>query len=298
MIAVVGGVDPWRPAPATLVGLGGSGGPGAGEAWRLLTAWTVHAGAIHVGFDLLLIALVGPALERRVGSIPVAVAFLGGAVVAAATSRWWNPYVLSVGASGGAFALAAALGVRLIRQRPSGRLAIAGLVAFAAANAIAAALAPAIDHAAHLGGALAGAAVGALAGRVWIASGILVAATVAAVVTSAPPRDDLAAAVTAIDDLEGRYEELLANHPAEDAALAAAIRDRIVAPLDRIAARLADGGAPPSRPRARLAAYLGARRASLDLYARYLETGDTALRNQIVDAEHAVRAALEQLRAP
>src|SRR4029079_11293523 len=95
---------------------GGSGGEGGRAWWRLLTAWTVHAGALHVGFNIGLLMLVGRALERGVGHAITALTFVGGAVAAAAVSRWWSPYVLTVGASGGAFALAGGLVGRRVRD--------------------------------------------------------------------------------------------------------------------------------------------------------------------------------------
>ena len=102
----------------------------------------------------------------------------------------------------------------------------------------------------------------------------------------------------AIDAIEAHYRELIAR-PAASPALAAAIRNEVEQPLGALADQLGDDPSMPGRLRGRLAAarrYLDARRDGLRLYVQYLETGDTALRNRIVEADHAVDAALELLR--
>jgi hypothetical protein len=247
--------------------------------------------------------LVGPALERRAGHAVAALTFLGGAVTAAAVSRWWSPYVLTVGASGGAFALAGGLVVRLLRDsRTSRRYAVAGLILFAIGNTITALAAPMIDHVAHVGGLAAGAAIGAVVeirrfGPA-IAAALVIAVTSAAAANAPAPRD-VGATLAAIDAIENHYRALIARGPIADARLAATIRSEVEQPLGALAGRLADDPTMPARLRGRLAAarrYLEARREGLRLYAQYLETGDSALRNRIVDSDHAVDAALELLR--
>lgn len=302
LISIARGADARAPDVAALLKAGGSGGDGGGAWWRLVTAWTVHAGAVHIGFNIGLLMLVGPALERRVGHAITALTFLGGAVAAAAVSRWASAYVLTVGASGGAFALAGGLVVRLLRDsRTARRYAVAGLILFAIGNVVAALTTPMIDHVAHVAGLAAGAAIGAIVEvrRVGpaLAAALVVAVTAAALGT-APVARDVSGTLAAIDAIEAHYRELIAR-PSPNAALAAAIRTEVEQPLGALADQLGDDAAMPARLRGRLAAarrYLDARRAGLRLYVQYLETGDTALRNQIVDADHAVDAALELLR--
>lgn len=303
LISLARGADPWAPTPTALLDAGGSGGEGGRAWWRLLTAWTVHAGALHVGFNLALVMLVGPALERRSGHAVAALTFLGGAVSAAAVSRWASPYVLTVGASGGAFALAGGLVVRLLRDsRTSRRYAVAGLILFAIGNVAAALTTPMIDHVAHVGGLAAGAAIGAVVeirrfGPA-IAAALVIAVTTAAAANAPAPRN-VGATLAAIDAIESHYRDLIARGPTADARLAATIRSEVEQPLGALADQLADDPTMPARLRGRLAAarrYLDARRAGLRLYAQYLETGDSTLRNQIVEADHAVDAALELLR--
>jgi membrane associated rhomboid family serine protease len=302
LVSVARGVDPWAPTPEALLHAGGSGAEGGRAWWRLLTAWTVHAGAVHVGFNVCLLMLVGPALERRVGHAITALTFVGGAVTAAAVSRWWSPYVLTVGASGAAFALAGGLIVRLVREHGTRRRwTIVALVAFLVVNTIAALVTATVDHVAHVAGLVAGAAIGAVielrrAGPA-IAVAVVVAVSAGAIALGPRPRQ-VAATLEAIDRLEVRYRELLASHVATDAALADAIRREVVEPLGALAGQLGDDTAMPGRLRGRLAAarrYLDARRLGLRLYVEYLETGRTELRDQIVEADHAARAALELL---
>ena len=311
IVAVARGADPWSPSADDLVRAGGSGGDAGRAAWRLVTAWTVHAGALHLVFDVALLAAVGPALERRAGHATTALAIGAGAFTAAAVSRWWSAYTLSVGASGAAFALAAALAVRVVRTRRDGsaRWAAIGIAAFAVANVVAAAVAPSIDHAAHAGGALAGLLVGGLIeiGRGGPVIGAVAAAALGlAAAGTAPAPADVGATLREIDALEVRYRTLLAERAAgpdhdraADAALAREIRAEVAAPLAELAADLAPGPEMPPRLRGRLAAagaYLAARRDGLELYIRYLETGDTALRKAIVESDHRAQRALQALR--
>jgi membrane associated rhomboid family serine protease len=310
VISLARGADAWAPTAEALLRNGGSGGEGGRAWWRLLTAWTVHAGAVHVGFNICLWMLVGPALERRAGPAITAMTIAGGAVTAAAVSRWWSPYVLTVGASGAAFAMAGGLVVRLVRGRGEPRRwAVAGLIGFAIVNLVAAVATPTVDHVAHVAGLAAGAVIGGVIEirRVGpaIAAAVVVAVSIAATVTASTPRS-VGATLEAIDRIEVHYRGLIAaraGRPAADrtadAALAGAIRRDVEQPLGALAEQLADDTAMPGRLRGRLAAarrYLDARREGLRLYVEYLETGDTALRNRIVETDHAVDAALELLR--
>lgn len=81
-----------------------------GEWWRLLTGAFLHAGLIHLAFNLLVLIMIGPAVEAMVGHVRFLVLFvlsaLGGATFSYAQSA---PLSLSVGASGAIFGLMGAL---------------------------------------------------------------------------------------------------------------------------------------------------------------------------------------------
>jgi membrane associated rhomboid family serine protease len=148
-----------------------------GEWWRLITAAFLHAGLLHILFNMYALYLLGPAVERVLGTgrflILYLVAALGGSAASYAFSA---PATLSVGASGAIFGLMGALLVvgRRFRRDVTEVLVLLGV------NLAIGFFLPSIDWRAHLGGAVAGAlaaAVFAYAPRqnrtLWQALGIL-----------------------------------------------------------------------------------------------------------------------------
>lgn len=81
-----------------------------GEYYRLLTSMFLHAGIMHIAFNMLILYLLGPTLERVLGSARFAVLYLlaglGGAV---ASYMFSSPGTFSVGASGAIYGLFGAL---------------------------------------------------------------------------------------------------------------------------------------------------------------------------------------------
>ncbi|GKY97973.1 hypothetical protein MPSEU_000755400 [Mayamaea pseudoterrestris] len=78
-----------------------------GEWYRLFTAIILHAGIIHYAINMMALLLIGPAVEKEFGSLYMAaifvVAAVGGNVASALLLA--SSYTISVGASGGLFAL-------------------------------------------------------------------------------------------------------------------------------------------------------------------------------------------------
>jgi len=81
-----------------------------GEFWRMITAAFIHAGLLHIAFNMLVLFMLGPTLERILGHMRLAILYLlaaaGGSVLSYALSA---PFSLSVGASGAIFGLMGAL---------------------------------------------------------------------------------------------------------------------------------------------------------------------------------------------
>ncbi len=127
-----------------------------GEWWRLLTAAFLHSGLLHIGFNMYVLYLLGPPLERAFGTgrflAVYLVAALGGSVASYATSA---PNTLSVGASGAIFGLMAAFLVVGKRFRRD----VSQVAFLLAINIVIGFVVPNIDWRAHLGGAAAGAAM-------------------------------------------------------------------------------------------------------------------------------------------
>lgn len=85
-----------------LVRLGGKFGPliFAGEWWRLVTAIFLHAGLLHIGFNLWCLFDLGPAVESLFSTTKFIVLYLATGIAGFLLSLWWSPFGLSIGASG------------------------------------------------------------------------------------------------------------------------------------------------------------------------------------------------------
>ncbi len=133
----------------------------AGQWYRLLTPMFLHAGLMHLGFNMYALFQVGRVLEMVIGSKNFLIIYFFGGLTASLCSFALSPH-LSVGASGSLYAILLALYVLQRYEEkvaksmglespksPLGMLiVINGLITFVIPN---------IDWAAHLGGAIAGA---------------------------------------------------------------------------------------------------------------------------------------------
>ena len=126
------------------------------EWYRLLTSAFLHGSLLHLGFNMYVLYVLGPPLERLLGHarflVLYLIAGLGGAVASFAFSGINS---VSVGASGAIFGLMGALVVagRHLRTDITQVLVLIGI------NIVIGFIAPGIDWRAHLGGLLTGAAV-------------------------------------------------------------------------------------------------------------------------------------------
>jgi len=127
-----------------------------GEWWRLVTSAFIHAGVLHVAFNMYILWWLGGILERDIGSIRFLSIYLASILAGAAGALIAAPDVKTVGASGGVFGLLAAMlvierqrGVSLMNS-PAGALLIANLVITF--------ILPGISIGGHLGGIVGGAA--------------------------------------------------------------------------------------------------------------------------------------------
>jgi rhomboid protease GluP len=72
----------------------------AGQYWRLVTAIFLHAGLIHIGFNLWCLFDVGPMVESLFSGSKYIVMYLATGVFGFIVSALWSPFGLSIGASG------------------------------------------------------------------------------------------------------------------------------------------------------------------------------------------------------
>lgn len=139
-------------------------GLAAGEWWRLFTPALVHAGFLHLAFNMYFLYLVGPLVEQLYGSARFLVLYWMTAAAASTASYLFGGPAPSVGASGAIFGLCGVLLAVSAIHRPVldrrgraimsqiGGLVILNLFIGFGINA----LGSGIDNAAHIGGLVSG----------------------------------------------------------------------------------------------------------------------------------------------
>ena len=125
-----------------------------GEYYRLVTSAFLHAGLLHIGFNMFALYILGTLLEPAIGTprfVGVyAVSVLGGALGA----LMLDPHELTVGASGGIFGLMSA-GFLIARHRGLDQLA-SQIGFFVVINLVISFSVPNISLGGHLGGLVGG----------------------------------------------------------------------------------------------------------------------------------------------
>lgn len=142
---------------------------GAGEWWRIFTPVLLHASITHILFNMWALWVLGPQVERGVGTWPFVGAYLASAGVGGAFAfAMGGPLDVAVGASGAIFGL---FGIWLnwaVRRRNTayGRALLRQIGFLLLLNAALPVLIPNIAWEAHLGGLIAGFVIGELWSRV------------------------------------------------------------------------------------------------------------------------------------
>jgi membrane associated rhomboid family serine protease len=148
MLGAAGGLARWGMQPVAIA---------LGDEWfRLVSAIFLHSGLLHLGFNMYVLFLLGPPLERVLGHGRFLTLFLLSGLGGSIASYAFSPIrTLSVGASGAIFGLMAAWIVvgRRLDADSTQVLVLLGL------NVALGFLLPGIDWRAHLGGAVTGAIV-------------------------------------------------------------------------------------------------------------------------------------------
>ncbi len=131
----------------------------AGEWYRIFTAALLHGSLTHILFNMWALWVIGPQVERGVGTLPFISLYLAAAGVGGAAAFYFGgPRDVAVGASGAIFGL---FGVWLSwalhrRKTAYGRAMLNQLGFLLLINAVIPFLLPGISWQAHLGGLLAG----------------------------------------------------------------------------------------------------------------------------------------------
>ena len=130
-----------------------------GQAYRLLTSAFLHAGFLHIAFNMYVLYALAPMVEAFLGHVRFAVLYLVAALGGSVASYFFSsPLVPSVGASGAIFGVMAALVVVAHRikadvRQPLTLIAVNLALGFAISG---------VDWRAHLGGLVVGAALAAV----------------------------------------------------------------------------------------------------------------------------------------
>jgi membrane associated rhomboid family serine protease len=162
-----------NPAGRDLIRFGANFGPLtlSGQWWRLLTSVFIHGGLLHIAFNMWCLWDLGRLAESLYGEWTFAAVYLICGLAASLGSVTWNPFVLSVGASGAIFGIAGAL----ISSFYLGEFSLPGaamsgmlrsVLLFVGYNLFFGAVIAHTDNAAHVGGLLMGLLLGALIAKV------------------------------------------------------------------------------------------------------------------------------------
>ncbi|MEE9178435.1 MAG: rhomboid family intramembrane serine protease, partial [Acidimicrobiia bacterium] len=140
----------------------------AGEWWRIFTPILLHASITHILFNMWALWVLGPQIERGVGTWPFVSLFLASAGVGGAFAFYLgDPLDVAVGASGAIFGL---FGIWLSwamhrRNTTQGRAMLRQIGFLLLINAAIPFLVPNIAWQAHLGGLIAGMVIGEIWSR-------------------------------------------------------------------------------------------------------------------------------------
>lgn len=153
--------------PRALVMLGANYGPWTvdGQWWRLLSSTFLHAGLLHLVFNMIVLANIGIFLEPLLGRLSFAVVYLLTGLLASLTSLWFNVAAVSVGASGAIFGLYGfflALLTTSLFKPEFRKLFLRNTLGFVVINVAIGFMIGPIDNAAHLGGLASGFVLGYL----------------------------------------------------------------------------------------------------------------------------------------
>jgi membrane associated rhomboid family serine protease len=176
-----------------------------GEWWRLVTGGFLHAGLVHLAFNMLALWSIGAVVERTFGPVRMLAIYGTSLLAGSLVVLIMAPDTPTLGASGAVFGLfgcvfvvtALRAGKQLAWQRFGGLLILNGLIS----------LAPGISLGGHLGGFVAGAAIGwcmdqlpRRTGRSWAPLAVCAVLAVGCVVGSLVAARSLATSSPAVVD--------------------------------------------------------------------------------------------------
>ena len=129
-----------------------------GEWYRLLSSAFLHAGGLHIVFNMVALYFLGPAIEREVGSASFAGLYVASALLGSSAYVLLAGDIPAVGASGAVFGLFGAWLLSAWRRRHTalGRANLQSIGAILGINLLLPLARPGIAWQAHVGGLVAG----------------------------------------------------------------------------------------------------------------------------------------------
>jgi membrane associated rhomboid family serine protease len=136
----------------------------SGEWWRIITSAFFHLGLIHIGFNMYVLYMYGPIVERMYGPIEYAAIYLLCAAGGSVLTILVDPAQFAAGASGAIFGLIGLLFVVSRRHHAmlgrEARTMMAGLGSYVVFLLIFTFVVPNISWTGHIGGLAVGAVLG------------------------------------------------------------------------------------------------------------------------------------------
>ena len=129
-------------------------GVAGGEWWRLFTGGFLHGGLLHLGFNMLVLWLLGSQLERAMGWPRFVTLYMASLLAGSFGVMLLDPTAMTVGASGAIFGL---MGAAVALQRATGvNWWSSGLGTLLVVNLLLTFTMPGISVGGHIGGLLGG----------------------------------------------------------------------------------------------------------------------------------------------
>ncbi len=130
----------------------------AGEWWRAITAGFLHSGLLHLGLNMAILYMLGPALEGALGRIRFTALYFTALIASSLGALLLSPNAYTVGASGAIFGL---MGAIIVGQHSMGiDPRRSGILTLLVLNLVFTFLIPGIAVGGHLGGLAGGLVAG------------------------------------------------------------------------------------------------------------------------------------------
>jgi rhomboid protease GluP len=165
LVMIACGVSPMSPDGADLVRMGGLVQPSQlnGEYWRIFSAMFMHAGIMHLVYNMFALAVAGTFLEIYLGRGKFLAVYLITGCIAGFASLAYGHFSVTVGASGAIFGMFGVLvGLLLTKSLPREAKPLLWFVVviYGGLSLVFGLFMPGIDNAAHIGGLIGGILVG------------------------------------------------------------------------------------------------------------------------------------------